>query len=124
DYIIRDSAGTTERAGQTGWGVGQAAGVADLVLDGFVTLSRGPWTATLQARHIGSGINNPLHIGPDDARFADIVAEGMANPLYTSTTNDNTVGSVTYFNLNASWDLRSAGARPGIQLYARIANLL
>lgn len=124
DYIIRDSAGTTERAGQTGWGVGQAAGVADLVLDGFVTLSRGPWTATLQARHIGSGINNPLHIGPDDARFADIVAEGMANPLYTSTTNDNTVGSVTYFNLNGTWDLRSAGPRPGIQLYARIANLM
>jgi iron complex outermembrane receptor protein len=123
DYIIRDSAGTTERAGQTGWGVGQAAGVADLVLDGFVSLSRGPWTATLQARHIGSGINNPLQIGPDDARFADIVAQGMANPLYTSTTNDNTIGSVTYFNLNGTWDLRKAGSRPDIQLYARIANL-
>src|SRR5690606_15058415 len=85
--------------------------------------SRGPWTATLQARHIGSGINNPLQIGPDDARFADIVAQGMANPLYTSTTNDNTIGSVTYFNLNGTWDLRKAGSRPDIQLYARIANL-
>lgn len=124
DYINRDSAGTTDRAGQTGWGVGQAAGVADLILDGFVSFNRGPWTATLQARYINKGFNNALHIGPDDPRFADIIAQGASHPLYTSTTNDNTVGSVTYFHLNGSYDIRSAGDKPGIQLFGRVANLL
>ena len=124
DYITVDSGGETDRAGQTGWAVGSSPGVADLVLDGLITWSKGPLTTTLHGRFIDEGVNNVTHIGPDDPNFNRIVAEGLANPLYTSTTNDNKVPSRLYLDLNASYDLlEQPDGSYRLQLFGRIANL-
>jgi iron complex outermembrane receptor protein len=82
----------------------------------FVTYSTGPYTATLQARYVGSGT------------YEGITAFGGApiapgEPGYSSTNpnsiNNNSVASATYLNLSGSYDVNKY-----VSVFATIDNLL
>jgi outer membrane receptor protein involved in Fe transport len=114
DLITTDSAGSIDRAGQSGYPAGQTPGVPHWLGDATVTYSDGPFSTTLQVRHIDSGYHDVTRIGPDDPRY---------DPFLPNSTNRNRLPSRTYFNLAAHYDIHRSG-RQLVQLFLGVNNLL
>jgi outer membrane receptor protein involved in Fe transport len=91
----------TNFAGQVGAGSLPADAITAIL--GY---DSGPFHLNLSARHIGNGINNAAWNLPN--RRPDVA--------------DNTIGSVTYLNLEGGYGWDQAGGR--VELYADVQNLL
>lgn len=96
DLITVDSAGRTNRAGQTGLRAGTAAGVPDYMIDATAIWTLDAFNLTVHGRYIPSGSYNVDFIGPDDPRY-DITL--------TNSVNNNRVKSATYIDLLAQYDV-------------------
>ena len=91
ELVTVDSAGGTNRAGQTGSRAGAILGVPDYTIDGLASFSDGATTLALHARYIPSGIFNTAFIGPDDPDFAITLP---------TSVNDNTIPDRFYMDLS------------------------
>jgi outer membrane receptor protein involved in Fe transport len=108
-----DSAGSIDRAGQSGFPAGQTPGVPHWIVDGTVTYSTDRFATTLQGHFIDSGYHDVTRIGPDDPRY---------DPFLRNSTNRNRLPSRTYFNLTASYNIIDEGRRR-LQLFGGVNNL-
>ena len=113
--VITDQVGTT----------GSGAGIADWLFNAYLTYSNGPLSATLSMRYIPAGKYGATNIGPDDPLYAtiDVTKQQTINGVVYSPINDNTVASATYWNFNASYNLRQEGSTK-LQVFAQVNNLL
>jgi outer membrane receptor protein involved in Fe transport len=100
-----------DRAGQTG-GLGATA-LPNWLLRANVSYSRDPFSVTLQARYIDSGVLDSTRFDPSDPGYA---------PTLANSTNDNHVAGATYFNLFGDVNLAQSGST-SVQLFAAINNL-
>ncbi|MEO8315092.1 MAG: TonB-dependent receptor [Pseudomonadota bacterium] len=116
------TASTIERSNQTGGASGSAQGVPRYSLSTFLTYSVQRFSGLVQVRFIPSGYYDTTRIGPEDDRYAAIVAQGPANALYTSTINDNTVGSMTVFNVGLRYAFQESANR-NLEAYLNVDNL-
>lgn len=113
DLITVDSAGATERAGQTGSRSGTLLGVPNYTIDGTIAWSNGPFTITSQNRYIPAGGFNVAFIGPDDARYSITDSRSV---------NNNRVPGRYYMNLAASYRIALRGNQE-LELFGAINNL-
>lgn len=96
----------TDRAGETGGLLGSPTWLATL----NAGYSNGPFTGTLTTRYIRKGKFNAQNYEP-----------GESPPVPgASSINDNTIGSVVYFNLNGSFDVGGENT----QMFFQVNNLL
>jgi outer membrane receptor protein involved in Fe transport len=100
--VTRDSAGSTDRAGQTGLRGGTVPGVPDYILDGLLTWSRDALTVSAHARYIPDGFYNSSFIGPDQ--------EGYTVGA-TNSSNINSVPDAIYFDLMTQVEFLKDGGR-------------
>ena len=70
DLITVDSAGSTQRAGMTGWRAGTQAGMPDWSGDLLTTWSRGPLSLTMHNKYIPDGLYNNALIGPNQPGYS------------------------------------------------------
>jgi iron complex outermembrane receptor protein len=114
ELTTTDSAGSLDRAGQTGSRAGTVLGVPDYVLNGLATYTKGPGTLTFQGRYIPSGSYNVSFVGPDAANYAVT--------LPTSVNNNRVPGR---FYLDMSGTLKVAvGSGRAFELFGAVNNLL
>lgn len=113
DLITTDSAGSIDRAGQSGYPAGQTPGVPHWLGDATVTYAQGGFSGTLQLRYIGSGLHDATRIGPEDPRY---------DPFLPNSTNRNQLPSRTYVNLFIQQDIHRVG-RQTMQLFFGVNNL-
>jgi outer membrane receptor protein involved in Fe transport len=108
---------TIDRAGVTGpfalFGQVGTPGVPRWSVTGSLSYARGPFSTTVQVRHISQGRFSASLIGPDDPTYS---------PALTNSINDNIVSGRTYLNLSAQYDLWTRGERK-LQAFGSIANL-
>jgi len=114
DLITIDSAGATDRAGQTGSRAGALLGVPDYTLDGALTYSQGPGRLTVHGRYIPAGLYNVAFIGPDDPRYSI---------TGTTSVNNNRIPGRFYLDLSGSYKVYAFGGKE-LELFASINNLL
>ena len=112
-YVMDLSIDGLDRAGQTGRQVGGPIGVPDYTIDARVTYERGPFGMTLHGRHIPPGSYDASLIGPDDPDYATTLPNSIS---------DNTVESMTVFNLSARYTVETSWAN-SFQFYVAITNL-
>ena len=113
DLITVDSAGPTERAGQTGSRAGALLGVPDYSIDGTLAYTTGPATVTFHGRYIPSGLFNVAFIGPDDPRYS------VTGP---TSVNNNRVPGRFYMDLAASYRITLSSGQQ-MELFGAINNL-
>jgi len=111
DLITTDSAGSVNRAGQTGVPVSAVPGIPDWTLDGSITWDYHPVSITFQGRYISAGKYDATLIGPDDPAY-DITSR--------SSINDNTVDSYFIANLSVRFNV---GEDDRFQFYGVVNNL-
>ncbi len=70
-------------------------------------------STTAQMRYIGAGIRNVLLVGPDDPAY---------NPASASSIDNNLIGSVTYTNLSAQYDVFERD-NAKVQIFGVVNNL-
>ncbi|RYH06411.1 MAG: TonB-dependent receptor, partial [Alphaproteobacteria bacterium] len=100
--VVTDQVGTT----------GSPGGIPDWLLNLYLTYSNGPASVTLTGRYITKGFFSGTSVGPDDPRYATFANVGVQQTIdgvLYSPTNDNTVASAVYFNLNGSYSLIDDG---------------
>jgi iron complex outermembrane receptor protein len=78
----------------------------------FVGYSVGGFQGNVTTRYISSGVLNALYLDPSDEGYATTTV---------NTINDNSVDSVVYFNLNASYSFGQDGR---FQVFGQVNNLL
>jgi len=79
ELVTVDSAGPTDRAGQTGSRAGAILGVPDYTIDGVASFTSGDATVALHGRYIPSGMYNVAFIGPDDPNYAITLPTSVNN---------------------------------------------
>ena len=102
--ITKDTAGSTDRAGQTGLRGGTVPGVPDYILDGLVTWTRNALSLTTHARYIPKGFYNSSFVGPDQAGY---------NVSATNSSNSNSVPDAIYIDLLAQVEFLKEQGRTG-----------
>ena len=107
-----DSAGSTDRAGQTGFRASTTPGVPDWIVDGIASFKTGPFTVTGHGRYIPKGKFNADFVGPEDAGY-DV---NLANSI-----NTNRVAGRFYADLTLTWAV-DAG-RTKMEFFTSIKNL-
>ena len=113
ELTTRDSAGSLDRAGQTGSRAGTVLGVPDYTLDGVVTYSKGPGSLTFHGRYIPSGSYNVSFIGPDDPNYAVTLP---------TSVNNNRVPGRFYLDLAATYRI-GVGSGREFEVFGAINNL-
>jgi len=93
-----DSAGTIDRAGQTGYRPGGTSGVPDWIVDGNILWSMKPVTFGIHGHYISSGIFEATFAGPGDAGY-DVTK--------SNSISSNRVDSSFLVDLSASVDINS-----------------
>jgi iron complex outermembrane receptor protein len=109
DLITVDSAGSTQRAGMTGWRAGTQPGMPDWSADLLTTWKRGPLSLTLHNKYIPSGLYNNSLIGPNQAGYSISLA---------NSANINEVDSAFYTDLSGSFAITD-----DIAAYAAVNNV-
>lgn len=97
DLVTVDSAGSTQRAGMTGWRAGTVAGMPDWTADLLSTWSKGPIALTMHNRYVPDGIYNNALLGPDQPGYSIIAG---------NSANTNHVDSRFYTDLSGQWKIR------------------
>ncbi|MEO6102715.1 MAG: TonB-dependent receptor, partial [Pseudoxanthomonas sp.] len=118
----QSTASTIDRSDQTGGASGSAQGVPRYTISTSLTYSLNRFSGLMQVRYIPTGYYDTTRIGPDDDRYAAIVAQGPTNALYTSTINDNLVGSMTVFNVGLRYAFQES-ANTNLEAYLNVDNL-
>ncbi len=113
DLITRDSAGTVDRAGQTGLRGGTTPGIPRYTLDGLVNWKRDRLGVDLHMRYIPKGRYNPLFIGPDEPGYS--IALG-------NSSNTNSVPAAFYADVAVQYDVLKEAGRT-VTLYAAVNNI-
>ncbi|MEO6041705.1 MAG: TonB-dependent receptor [Croceibacterium sp.] len=113
DLITVDTAGATERAGQTGSRAGNVLGVPDYTIDGVASLTHQDTTLTFHGRYIPKGLFNVAFIGPDNPKYAITLA---------NTVTDNTVPSRFYLDF-AFTQKFAVGSGREAELFGAVNNL-
>jgi len=115
-------------AGQTG-----SSAFADFAngpkwqINGMLTYSLARFSTTVSMRYIPSGSLNATWIGPDDPRYAGLIAASnsdLTTALPVNTVNDNTVKSRTYIGLAASYRVPFSSGDGSWEVFGTINNLL
>jgi len=114
DLITTDSAGSVDRAGQTGSRAGALLGVPDYTLNGLLTWNHEGSSISLQGRYIPSGIFNVAFIGPDDPDYAVTLPNSV---------NNNKIPDRFYLDLAGQYVIRTASGTE-FELFGAINNLL
>jgi iron complex outermembrane receptor protein len=114
DLTTTDSAGSLDRAGQTGSRAGTVLGVPDYQLNGLVTYTKGPGSLTFQGRYIPSGSYNVSFVGPDADNYA---------PTLPTSVNDNTVPGRFYLDVSGTIKV-AVGSGREFELFGAVNNLL
>ncbi|MEO7549990.1 MAG: TonB-dependent receptor [Croceibacterium sp.] len=114
DLITVDTAGATERAGQTGSRAGTVLGVPDYTIDGVASLTHQDTTLTFHGHYIPSGLFNVAFIGPDDPKYAVTLSNSVT---------DNTVPSRFYLDF-AFTQKFAVGSGREAELFGAVNNLL
>ena len=121
-------AALVDYAGQTG-----TSAFADFAngpkwqLNGQLTYSLARFSTTLTMRYIPSGSLNATWIGPDDPRYAGLIAASnsdLTTAVPLNTVNDNTVKSRTYVGLAASYRVPFGSSDGSWEVFGVINNLL
>jgi outer membrane receptor protein involved in Fe transport len=107
-----DSAGSTDRAGQTGFRASTTPGVPDWILDGIANLRLGPATITGHGRYIPKGKFNADFVGPED--------DGYAVTLPNSI-NTNRVAGRFYADLTLTWAVDAGESK--MEFFGAVKNL-
>ena len=97
-------------------------------LNTMLSYSLERFTTTLNVRYIPSGMLNATRIGPDDPRYAGLLATAGSSDLvqtglFTQTISDNRVKGATYFGLTASYKV-PFGDDGSWEIFGVINNLL
>lgn len=98
DLLTTDSAGSTDRAGQTGFRASTTPGVPDWILDGVATVKSGPFSISAHGRYIPEGKFNVDFVGPEDAGY-DV---NKANSI-----NTNRVAGRFYADLTLGFNVKA-----------------
>jgi len=114
ELVTVDSAGPTDRAGQTGSRAGAILGVPDYTIDGVASFTSGDATVTLHGRYIPSGIFNVAFIGPDDPRFS------ITAP---TSVNDNVIPDRFYLDMSFTQAV-DFGQNNRAEFFVAVNNLL
>jgi iron complex outermembrane receptor protein len=112
DLMIVDSAGSVDRAGQTGFRASNTPGVPDYVLDGMATFKTGPFSLSAHGRYIPEGKFLVEFVGPEDAGYS----VGLANSI-----NTNRVAGRFYADLTLGWNVKAG--RSDFEYFIAIRNL-
>jgi outer membrane receptor protein involved in Fe transport len=112
ELITIDSAGATDRAGQTGSRAGTILGVPDYTINAVASVRMGGTRVTANGRYVPKGSYNVAFIGPDDPRYA---------PTLPTSVNDNTVPGRFTLDLALTQDL-SLGGRE-FELFGAVNNV-
>lgn len=114
DLITVDSAGETDRAGQTGLRGGTPPGIPDWTLDANARLDIGEnFTFNTHVRWINNGFFYPGFLEPGDPGYS------LASP---NSVNTNSVPSKTYVDLLATVRLPTPWTQ-GLEVYAGVDNV-
>ena len=108
---ITDSAGTTNRAGQTGYRGGATPGVPDYVVDGNIDWSFRNLSFGVHGHYIPKGKFDALLVGPEDPGYSVTSA---------SSVSSNRVDARFYVDINGSVKLLNGK----VELFGEINNLL
>jgi outer membrane receptor protein involved in Fe transport len=113
DLMIVDSAGSVDRAGQTGFRASNTPGVPDWILDGIVTFKTGPISISAHGRYIPQGKFLVEFAGPEDPGY---------NLASNNSINTNRVAARFYADLTLGWNVK-AGATD-LEYFFAVRNLL
>ena len=91
--ITLDSAGETDRAGQTGFRASTTPGVPDWIVDGLMTVKYQNFTVSGHGRYIPKGKFNVDYVGPEDDGYS---------PTLANSINTNRVAGRFYADLTMS----------------------
>ncbi|HWJ69916.1 MAG TPA: TonB-dependent receptor [Sphingobium sp.] len=111
ELVTTDSAGSVDRAGQTGVPVSAIPGIPDWTLDGSLTWDAHPVSVTFQGRYIAQGKYDVTLIGPDEPGYS------MTAP---NSINNNIVDSYFIANLSVRFNV---GKDDRFQFYGVVNNL-
>ena len=111
ELVTTDSAGSVDRAGQTGVPVSAIPGIPDWTLDGSLTWDMDPVSITFQGRYIPSGRYDVTLIGPDEPGYSISARNSI---------NDNSVDSYFIANLSVRFNV---GPDDRFQFYGVVNNL-
>jgi outer membrane receptor protein involved in Fe transport len=104
-----DTAGVTDRAGQTGYRPGTTTGMPDWTVNTNITWEMGAVTAGLHGSYISGGIYDVLLVGPEDAGYA---------VTRSNSVNTNRVDNSFLVDLSLAYELRD-----GLEVFTVIDNL-
>ncbi len=104
-----DTAGVTDRAGQTGYRPGTTTGMPDWTINSNITWELGAFTAGLHSSYVSGGIYDVLLIGPEDEGYLVTKANSV---------NTNRVDSSFLVDLSLSYEVRD-----GLEVFGVIDNL-
>jgi len=114
ELVTEDSAGATDRAGQTGSRSGTVLGVPDYTIDGVASFTKAASTLTLHGRYIPSGMYNVAFIGPDDPDYSITLP---------TSVNNNTVPGRFYLDMSFTQAV-TFGGDDEAEFFFAINNLL
>lgn len=105
-----DSAGTVDRAGQTGYRPGTTTGMPDWVVNANVNWEMDALTLGLHANYISKGIFDVMFVGPEDAGY------DVTRP---DSVNSNRVDDAFTLDFNMAYKVNDA-----IEVFGVVNNLL
>jgi len=111
ELVTTDSAGSVDRAGQTGVPVSAIPGIPDWTLDGSLTWDAHPVSITFQGRYISKGKYDVTLIGPDQPGYSMSARNSI---------NDNSVDPYFIANLSVRFNV---GKDDRFQFYGVVNNL-
>jgi iron complex outermembrane receptor protein len=114
ELITVDSAGSTDRAGQTGWRAATQPGVPEWLLDTLVTWRANRTSVTLHNKYVPAGKYSTSFVGPDDPAFAINLP---------NSSNINRVSDAFYTDLSGQFTLRQNDEGSEITLFAGVNNV-
>jgi iron complex outermembrane recepter protein len=97
DLVTVDSAGSTQRAGMTGWRAGTQPGMPDWSGDLLTTWNRGAFSLTMHNKYVPSGMYNNSLIGPNQPGYSITLL---------NSANNNEVESAFYTDLSGQFRIK------------------
>ena len=109
ELSVTDTAGTVDRAGQTGYRPGTTTGMPDWTISTNLSWEMGRLTAGVHTTYISGGIWDVLQLGPEDHGYRVTAANSV---------NTNRVDSSFLVDLSLAYEVRD-----GIELFGVVDNV-